>query len=940
MKFAVGSLVHARDREWIVLPESTEDMLVLRPLGGAVEETAGIYLPLEPVRQARFDLPDPARLGDHLSCRMLWDSVRIGNRNSAGPFRSFGRISVEPRPYQLVPLLVALKQDPVRILIADDVGIGKTIEGALIARELLDRGEANRLAVICSPQLAEQWQRELKEKFHIDAELVLSSTASRLERNCRPGQSLFELYPFVVVSTDFVKSERRCHEFTNQCPDLVIVDEAHTNVGSEHGRGSRHQRFRLLKGLVAKPNRHVILLTATPHSGKEDAFRTLLAMLRPEFQDLPENLAGKENEGQRRKLAEHFVQRIRADIRHFMKTETPFPEREEREESYQLSKEYKEFFTQVLDYVRKTVRDAEGNQYRKRVCWWSALTLLRALASSPAAAAETLSKRAPQMESEALEELDELGQRAVLDLEDDDLAERLDIIPGSDTIAENEGALANRRKFQEFIRTAETLRGPSDRKLKKAIDLIKELLHDGFNPIVFCRFIKTAEYVAEELRQALPKGITIDCITGTLPPSEREERIRSMKKGPKVLVCTDCLSEGINLQDHFDAVFHYDLTWNPTRHEQRVGRVDRFGQPKTKIRVLTYYGVDNRIDGIMLNVLIRKHNRIRNDLGISIPMPMDSKQVIEAIFEGLLYREESGSVEKYLPGFEQYIKPKRDELHKQWENASEKEKRSRTMFAQESIRFDEVDRELHDVRAAVASGSDVRRFVHDALLSHRGRISKNGAEEIDLSESPTPLRELWSNGPSFKANFDLPVAEGIEYLSRTHPFVQGTAEYIMQSSLDPVYEGRARRCGVIRTNEVSLRTTLLLLRCRYQILVTQNRVEKQILAEDCLLAAFTGSPQSPAWMPQDQAEVLLAAHPSGNITEDLARPHLQKILAGASLLQAHLDQLVVQRGKQILESHQRVRRATRLTNISYSIEPQLPADILGVFVFLPDGTVS
>ena len=154
MSFAVGSLVKARGREWVVLPESAEDLLVLRPLGGTEDEVTGIYLPLEPVEPATFALPDPSQPGDYRSCRLLRDAVRLGFRSSAGPFRSFARIAVEPRPYQLVPLLLALRLDPVRLLIADDVGIGKTIEACLIARELLDRGEIERLAVLCSPQLA------------------------------------------------------------------------------------------------------------------------------------------------------------------------------------------------------------------------------------------------------------------------------------------------------------------------------------------------------------------------------------------------------------------------------------------------------------------------------------------------------------------------------------------------------------------------------------------------------------------------------------------------------------------------------------------------------------------------------------------------------------------------------------------------------------------
>ncbi|MGH9269494.1 MAG: helicase-related protein, partial [Acidimicrobiales bacterium] len=138
MSFAVGSLVRARGREWVVLPDSVDDLVLVRPLGGSDDETTGILMALEPVEAARFALPDPTQVGDHRSARLLRDAVRLGFRSSAGPFRSFGHLGVEPRPYQLVPLLMALRLDPVRLLIADDVGIGKTIEAALVARELLD----------------------------------------------------------------------------------------------------------------------------------------------------------------------------------------------------------------------------------------------------------------------------------------------------------------------------------------------------------------------------------------------------------------------------------------------------------------------------------------------------------------------------------------------------------------------------------------------------------------------------------------------------------------------------------------------------------------------------------------------------------------------------------------------------------------------------------
>ena len=283
-------------------------------------EIAGVYLPLEgaDVRPAAFDLPDPARPGDYRSCRLLRDAVRLGFRSSAGPFRSFGRIAVEPRPYQLVPLLMALKLDPVRLLIADDVGIGKTIEAALVARELLDRGEVRRLAVLCPPHLAEQWQAELAEKFHIEAELVLPGTVGRLEQGTAAGQSLFDIYPFVVVSTEYIKSSRRRDEFARACPELLIVDEAHTCAFSAENRGGRHLRHELIKRLAADPSRHLLLVTATPHSGDEGAFRSLLGLLRPDFTGLPGDLTGPAMEPMRREVGLHMVQRRRADVREYL----------------------------------------------------------------------------------------------------------------------------------------------------------------------------------------------------------------------------------------------------------------------------------------------------------------------------------------------------------------------------------------------------------------------------------------------------------------------------------------------------------------------------------------------------------------------------------------------------------------------------------------------
>ncbi len=950
MPYTVGSLVRARGREWVVLPESTAEWLVLRPLGGTDREVAGLYIPLEgaEVEPAIFDLPDPARPGDFHSCRLLRDAVRLGFRSSAGPFRSFARLAVEPRPYQLVPLLMALRLDPVRLLIADDVGIGKTIEAGLIARELLDRGEVQRLAVLCPPHLAEQWQSELAEKFHIEAELVLASTAARLERGTAVGQSLFDLHPFVIVSTEYIKSSRRRDEFVRTCPELVIVDEAHTCAFSAENRGGRHLRHQLLQALAQDTTRHLLLVTATPHSGDEGAFRSLLALLRPDFTRLPDDLTGAAHETTRREVALHLVQRRRADVRAYMDADTIFPAREEAEATYTLSNEAKKLFNTVLDYARERVMDTSGTQYHQRVRWWSALALLRSLASSPAAAAATLRTRSATVETEDADEADLIGERAVLDLDDVD-GEMLDATPGAD---EGEGvAGGERERLLRMARRADALQGPKeDAKLRQAIELVRGLLKDGYQPILFCRFIATAEYVAEELRAALPKSVEVAAVTGLLPPAEREQRVAQLGEHPqRVLVATDCLSEGINLQEHFTAVIHYDLSWNPTRHEQREGRVDRYGQAAPTVRTVTYYGTDNQIDGLVLDVLLRKHKTIRSSLGISVPIPANTGEVVQALMQGLLLRGgQVASDGRQLSLFD-VSGDIYKELHAKWDNVTAREKQSRTLFAQRTLRVEDVAREWNAVRAAIGAGVDVGHFVETVVRLHGGTVSHK-PRHVDIAlPNHAALREAVSDGDRFAACFELPAPEGARYLTRTHPVVEGLATYVMETALDSlppfasppvggIEGGRiARRSGAIRTRAVTIRTTLLLLRLRYHLVTQRDGQTVELLAEDCQTVGFTGAPEAAEWLAPDEVEALLNAEPAANIAAQQATTFLQRVLDGFDALRPHLDDVARDRGADLLAAHQRVRTAARIKGVRVDVRPHLPPDVLGVYVLLPAG---
>jgi len=942
-RFDAGSLVRARGREWVVLPESNDSVLVVRPLGGADDEVTGIDLAFEgaDISAAHFALPTAADLGDHRTARLLHQAVRLSIRDGAGPFRSFGRIAVEPRPYQLVPLLMALRLDPVRLLIADDVGIGKTVEALLIARELLDRGEIDRIAVLAPPHLADQWQTEMRSKFHLDAELVLPSTAARLERGLRLGESLFERHQHVVVSLDFIKSDRHRAEFLRTAPRFVIVDEAHGSADPGARRGGRHQRAELVRRLAEDPRRHLVLVTATPHSGNEAAFRELLGYLDRSFLELPDDLSGATNESARRRLARHLVQRRRVDIRVFLDAETPFPERLVRDETYALTKPYDAFVERVIKYARETARDHSGGARRQRVRWWSALALLRAIGSSPAAAAATLRERSRSADAGDAAEVDEIGRRSVLDLEDES-SEGSDVIAGADPADPEEGASGStRRRLLDLARAADGLAGKEDAKVAKGVAVVRGLLADGHAPIVFCRFIATAEYVKDALRGALPNDVVVEAVTGLLPAAERRARVEALgEESKRVLVATDCLSEGINLQDHFDAVVHYDLSWNPTRHEQREGRVDRYGQNRPEVKIVTLYGSDNPIDGIVLSVLLRKHKTIRDRLGISVPVPVDSNTVLEAILEGILLRgrDDQRNVDQLSFWEREIIDPQRKALFEEWDRVADRETRSRSLFAHHAFPLEDVIRARDAARAAVGTGVEVRRFVIDALRAHGAGVLERptGAVDVDVREVSRSVRDVAGLGGHdlHRLRFEPPFGDAETIVGRTHPIVDGLSGHLMDTALDPLTPSVARRAGVIRSSGVTGRTTVLLLRMRFDLRTRTRAVERSALAEEVRLVAFSGQPDTPVWLDEAAADALLDLPTSGNVLPEQAADALARVTGGMEVLQPALDRLAAARAADLLAEHDRVRSVAELRGRTV-VRPQLPADILGIYVVLP-----
>lgn len=236
-------------------------------------------------------------------------------------------------------------------------------------------------------------------------------------------------------------------------------------------------------------------------------------------------------------------------------------------------------------------------------------------------------------------------------------------------------------------------------------------------------------------------------------------------------------------------------------------------------------------------MLIRKHKAIRDALNISIPVPTDTNQVIEVIFESLLLREHTGSVDQYLPGFEEFFKPQKEQLHEEWDEFSRKEKKSRQMFTHSSIKVEQVAQELAAVRSAMGSSTDVENFCKTALTAHGVTIPKAPGQDVTefyIARAPAGLKEAMgiTDTEYLKTTFHLPAKKGTVYLHRTHPMVEGLARYIIDMALEPSTEGAAKRCGVIRTDLVKRRTTLLLVRFRFHITRPLSGEGHPLLAEE------------------------------------------------------------------------------------------------------------
>ena len=971
--YSPGALVACRGRNWVVMPSESAKVILLRPADGSEEDAVGIYTRLEPdaVSGASYPLPATQEAGDFAGARLLRDALRLSRRAGAGPFRSVGRLTVAPRPYQYVPLAMALRLgDPVRMLIADDVGIGKTIEAGIVARELLDRGIVRRIGVLCPPHLCEQWHNELRDKFGIATAVAQSSRIARLERELpRPDRHVFAHYRHIVASIDFIKSDHYQRSYVDNAPDLIIVDEAHSAArprGDESGQ--QQQRHQLLRRLADDPARHIILVTATPHSGVEESFRSLLGLLNRDFDRPPEQRLSN------RRLASRLVQRRRADLVNWLGEETPFPEQDNAERQYAMSPQYDALYREVLSFLQDMVSGATGQ--RRRVRYWAAVSILRCVLSSPAAAATTLQRRADRLQAGLAEDdgagLGEFAAQVTDSATDQD--EPADYAPTAALNAPETGLTRREiRRLDRFLELARNLRGPAvDAKLAECGEALAEMLSQGYRPIVYCRFIATAEYVAEELGKLLAgrfPTLEIRSVTGgDGNEAQRKEIIDELVRSEqRALVATDCLSEGINLQEHFDAVVHYDLPWNPNRLEQREGRVDRYGQASPKVKTVLLWAANNAVDLTVLQALIRKAREIRRRLGISVAAVVESDAVMNAVINDIIAQGAAGVQ------LELEMRPEVSGYHQELDAAAERESRQRAYFAQGGIPPEAIARELRELEPALGSPDAIRRFVGEGIQRCNGGLyssSTAGVFELhpgDL-EGEIAARQPGSDFP-MRVSFDHHPRPGVHSVVRNGPIVSALADHILEQALSDDVAGAAAgdaprpfaRCGAIYTDAVSRRTAVLLLRLRYLL----DEGGAQTYAEEVVTAAFQRRNGGLEWLPlyrndrrsdgdgdnghsnsnaddadgagvEGQQETGLAllsnARPTVNMAPEIRQRQVAQMLAVLESTPDWAQPVVARRQAAVQAAHDRLRGVIPGRRLRVDAKPP---DVMGCYVLVP-----
>lgn len=630
-----GQLVQVRSRQWVVndVKPSSLPSIALKPqLSGpqnlctlsSVEddglgEELQVVWEIEPGARIieRVALPEPTSFDAPDKLDAFLDAVRWGAASTAdlkniqSPFRS----GIEIEDYQLDPVVRAIQMPRVNLLIADDVGLGKTIEAGMVALELIIRHRARKILIVVPSALQIQWRDQMRDKFGLEFRIVDSELMRELRRKRGIHVNPWSHFPRLITSIDFLKRERPLRLFRETLPapgesiyprkyDLLIVDEAHNAAPSGSGTYATDSlRTEALREL-APHFEHKLFLTATPHNGYRESFCALLELL-------DNQRFSRGTDPDRKQLEAIMVRRLKTDPSFAKKWDgtTRFPPRELEPIEVPYSDEERKCHAALRLYTELRNKHAKDN--RERFATEFVLkTLKKRMFSSPAAFLTTLERHETSLRSAKRNtvakpsisvlqrEFDRMDEEYADDSEyDEATADALD----SATRLFTEPDEQERSLLKEMKAWSERARAQQDSKTKELIAWLKENVKPNGKwsderVIIFTEYRATQNWLQEVLAtEGFSGGDRLLTMYGGMDSDQREEVKAAFQTSPKVspvriLLATDAASEGLDFQNFCSKLIHYEIPWNPNRMEQRNGRVDRHGQKADKVSIYHFVG--------------------------------------------------------------------------------------------------------------------------------------------------------------------------------------------------------------------------------------------------------------------------------------------------------------------------------------------------------------
>jgi len=609
--------------------------------------------------------------GDADMFRLGVEAKRISLAHLYDPYLAVSTSMIDPLPHQITAVYEEmLPKQPLRFLLADDPGAGKTIMSGLLIKELQVRGDLKRCLIVAPGSLVEQWQGELREKFNLRFP-ILNST----DVDAAPSGNVFEDNDNLIVRVHmFSRSETLIEQMKRAEPwDLIIVDEAHKMSAHLEGEEVKRTKLRELGEKLSEHARHFLLLTATPHNGKQDDFELFLSLIDSERFAIHRNTkrgakapTPDASDLMRRMVKEKLVKFDGTPL---------FPERRASAVAYTLSESERSLYEAVTAYVREQMNRAEklkssGEKRRGIVVGFALQVLQRRLASSPEAIRNSLIRRADRLDAKLAElrAIVDDGERsellheasatiaAVEDFEDDEATpegeqfeeEVIDFATAAATLPELEAEIAVLRQLGD--QATELWRSGVDSKWVDLSALIQQSpeFHDETRRrkklVIFTEHRDTLNYLERKIGKLIGDPSSIVTIHGALGREKRKSAEHRFKNDPTalILLATDAAGEGINLQvAHL--MINYDLPWNPNRLEQRFGRIHRIGQ--TEVCYLWNLLAKDTREGDVYMRLLLKLDEARQALGGQVfdvlgQIEFDGKTLREIMVDAILYAED------------------------------------------------------------------------------------------------------------------------------------------------------------------------------------------------------------------------------------------------------------------------------------------------------------